>query len=409
MRFRICTHPESGMRCLGPTADLKPCPNLRECPVDGGWSPWSAWRPCPVTCGLAVVSRSRICNSPSARNGGKTCQGQEYEEATCGTPAIVADLRGAAEKPMNKLNEYLRRLSREPPVLIDLAVQVGKAGTVYNEIGTQSDMGPRLIHSGCQVDACPTREAGTITEWPAEGLIDPGQLHSADSRSETALKMPPPVIIKVKGVQTVKGLSSSSRETQTVDKPQIKQEIPKIKRGSPDKEREKAPLEAAGVSLPAKQGADLTFPNCFQSRRGRIPGGRRQCYGCRRLGHIWRYCPWREGTRYQTGIIFPLGSPGTKIFRLIKAQPECPLGGRLPSRGRRSNLYNSSLGNTVRYGRPCTPANTPKPPGGALLAAWRSPEDQQGIMDHVVLCTALLDAMGPREELQGGRRVLHAL
>ncbi|MBN3292173.1 TSP2 protein, partial [Polypterus senegalus] len=86
MRFRICTHPESGMRCLGPTADLKPCPNLRECPVDGGWSPWSAWRPCPVTCGLAVVSRSRICNSPSARNGGKTCQGQEYEEATCGTP-----------------------------------------------------------------------------------------------------------------------------------------------------------------------------------------------------------------------------------------------------------------------------------------------------------------------------------
>ncbi|XP_051786484.1 uncharacterized protein LOC127528897 [Erpetoichthys calabaricus] len=142
MRFRICTHPESGMRCLGPTADLKPCPNLRECPVngqwsewspwstctqlcsgikrrirvcnnpppssngqlcegtpeetaacssehcpiDGSWSLWSAWRPCPVTCGLAVVSRSRICNSPSAQNGGKTCQGQEYEEATCGTP-----------------------------------------------------------------------------------------------------------------------------------------------------------------------------------------------------------------------------------------------------------------------------------------------------------------------------------
>ncbi|KAG2462332.1 NELL1 protein, partial [Polypterus senegalus] len=52
-------------------------------------------------------------------------------------------------------------------------------------------------------------------------------------------------------------------------------------------------------------------------------------------------------------------------------------------------------------GRPFIPANTPKPPGGALLAAWRSPEDQQGIMDIGVLCKALLDAVGPQEGAAG--------
>ncbi|XP_058017432.1 pro-epidermal growth factor-like [Ahaetulla prasina] len=32
MRIRECTHEESGMRCLGPSADLKGCPNLQPCP-----------------------------------------------------------------------------------------------------------------------------------------------------------------------------------------------------------------------------------------------------------------------------------------------------------------------------------------------------------------------------------------
>ncbi|KAG2459774.1 PPR3A phosphatase, partial [Polypterus senegalus] len=69
---------------------------------------------------------------------------------------------------------------------------------------------------------------------------------------------------------------------------------------------------------------------------------------------------------------------GNKIFGLIKAQPERPLGGRLPSRGRPLRIFiiRRWEGNTMEDGRLFIPANTPKPPGGALLAAWRSPEDQ---------------------------------
>ncbi|MEE6483741.1 hypothetical protein FKM82_013645 [Ascaphus truei] len=32
MRIRMCTHPESGMRCKGPSTDLKPCPVTSPCP-----------------------------------------------------------------------------------------------------------------------------------------------------------------------------------------------------------------------------------------------------------------------------------------------------------------------------------------------------------------------------------------
>ncbi|XP_030041716.1 thrombospondin-1 [Microcaecilia unicolor] len=142
MRIRLCTHPESGMRCQGPSVELRPCPVKTSCPVDGAWSEWSpwsicsykcsglkkrirlcnspapvkggllcpgpneevaicksatcpvdgmwsswtAWTPCPLSCGLAVVSRSRQCDSPSPEHGGKICSGTDYEEGSCGFP-----------------------------------------------------------------------------------------------------------------------------------------------------------------------------------------------------------------------------------------------------------------------------------------------------------------------------------
>ncbi|KAK6477550.1 fibrillin-1-like [Huso huso] len=142
MRIRICTNPESGMRCEGPTSDLKPCSSLQACPVDGlwsewsplvnlhcqllwnqeknrvcnnpapssggqsclgspeeiapcnndncpvngMWSPWAPWTLCPLTCGLGVVSRSRHCNNPPPVSGGTPCPGHGYEEGSCGFP-----------------------------------------------------------------------------------------------------------------------------------------------------------------------------------------------------------------------------------------------------------------------------------------------------------------------------------
>uniref|UniRef100_A0A8C2VRJ2 Hemicentin-1 n=1 Tax=Chinchilla lanigera TaxID=34839 RepID=A0A8C2VRJ2_CHILA len=51
--------------------------------VHGGFSPWSAWGPCSVTCGSGIQKRSRLCNNPLPANGGNPCQGSESEMRNC--------------------------------------------------------------------------------------------------------------------------------------------------------------------------------------------------------------------------------------------------------------------------------------------------------------------------------------
>lgn len=53
--------------------------------IDGGYSAWSMWSMCSATCGEGVKLRSRICNSPPPRKGGKNCAslGSNYETMTC--------------------------------------------------------------------------------------------------------------------------------------------------------------------------------------------------------------------------------------------------------------------------------------------------------------------------------------
>ncbi|KAG2459874.1 CAPS2 protein, partial [Polypterus senegalus] len=59
----------------------------------------------------------------------------------------------------------------------------------------------------------------------------------------------------------------------------------------------------------------------------------------------------------------------------------------------------------VVYGRLVIPANTPRPPDGALHAVWRCPEDQQGIMDNGVFIHSPAGYhRGHKRELQGGEK-----
>ncbi|KAG2457064.1 AOF oxidase, partial [Polypterus senegalus] len=65
-----------------------------------------------------------------------------------------------------------------------------------------------------------------------------------------------------------------------------------------------------------------------------------------------------------------------------------------------------SLIQCVRCGRLVIPANTPRPPDGALPAVWRCPEDQQGIMDAVVFTLSPAGYLrGCKRVLQGGPRI----
>ncbi|KAG2457036.1 CHODL protein, partial [Polypterus senegalus] len=209
----------------------------------------------------------------------------------------VEELRETAEAPLKRIWHYLQRFGREAPVMIDAGIQVSPARIVQYK-GTQCEPAPRLISSGCQSTVCPTREWGVMTDGAWEAPIVPVQLNSAGTWSDAALMTPPPKKHKSMGVQTAKGLSLYGRESPAVSKPQSKQEIPKVKRGSPDKMGKRIEsCEAAVKPSLAEERVELTeFPRCFRSREERQPGGRRRCYNCRQPGHMWRDCSRRTGS-----------------------------------------------------------------------------------------------------------------
>lgn len=77
--------------------------------VDGGYSAWSMWSMCSATCGEGVKLRSRICNSPPPRKGGKNCAslGSNYETMTCNEAVCPI-----GTKHVKKVQYHLHWLSR---------------------------------------------------------------------------------------------------------------------------------------------------------------------------------------------------------------------------------------------------------------------------------------------------------
>jgi len=61
---------------LGPSIETEAC-NADPCPVNGGYGPWGQFGVCTVTCGGGVRQRERQCNKPEPKYSGKTCEEQE--------------------------------------------------------------------------------------------------------------------------------------------------------------------------------------------------------------------------------------------------------------------------------------------------------------------------------------------
>ena len=88
-RYRLCEQPapgKYGKDCyrFGPAKDQKPC-FLKICPVDGKFGEWSAFSQCDRPCGGGKKARTRQCNSPPPVFGGKPCEGATKEEESCNT------------------------------------------------------------------------------------------------------------------------------------------------------------------------------------------------------------------------------------------------------------------------------------------------------------------------------------
>ncbi|XP_027878483.1 semaphorin-5B isoform X2 [Xiphophorus couchianus] len=79
-RSRSCDSPAprcGGKTCEGPTIEVSNCSR------NGGWTPWSSWGQCSTTCGTGFELRQRSCNNPSPRHGGRVCVGPTRDERFC--------------------------------------------------------------------------------------------------------------------------------------------------------------------------------------------------------------------------------------------------------------------------------------------------------------------------------------
>jgi hypothetical protein len=86
-RYRHCTAPVAkygGKTCSGDHIEARECDTKLECPIDGGWSDEVKGN-CPVSCGGGHVEFTKTCNNPTPKHCGKQCVGQAVRTEPCNT------------------------------------------------------------------------------------------------------------------------------------------------------------------------------------------------------------------------------------------------------------------------------------------------------------------------------------
>ncbi|XP_064415338.1 properdin-like isoform X1 [Latimeria chalumnae] len=68
--------------------ETRPCIVMDCCAQAGGWSEWSPWGPCSVTCTIGTQVRRRTCTNPAPICGGEQCMGSDSETSVCDTHKI---------------------------------------------------------------------------------------------------------------------------------------------------------------------------------------------------------------------------------------------------------------------------------------------------------------------------------
>ncbi|XP_017276034.1 hemicentin-1 isoform X1 [Kryptolebias marmoratus] len=106
-RYRTCDNPRpvhGGRACAGADAQIQRC-GTADCPVDGNWGLWQPWGHCSSSCGGGEKTRVRLCNSPSASDGGRPCPGDSTQLSRCNTQACPGGPQRARGSIIGNIND----------------------------------------------------------------------------------------------------------------------------------------------------------------------------------------------------------------------------------------------------------------------------------------------------------------
>ncbi|XP_048080805.2 hemicentin-1 isoform X4 [Ursus arctos] len=127
-RSRLCNNPfpaNGGKPCQGSDSEMQNC-QRKLCPVDGSWSEWSPWEECTRSCGRGNQTRTRTCNNPSAQYGGRPCEGNAVEIIMCNirpcpVPGAWSTWQpwSACSESCGKGTQIRTRLCNNPPPSFD--------------------------------------------------------------------------------------------------------------------------------------------------------------------------------------------------------------------------------------------------------------------------------------------------
>lgn len=87
VRQRFCASHDlnncPGADKIGIETQVEDCKEKCYEPVDGHWGRWSSWGACSVSCDSGKHSRTRQCDDPAPKNGGKACAGDDKQLGNC--------------------------------------------------------------------------------------------------------------------------------------------------------------------------------------------------------------------------------------------------------------------------------------------------------------------------------------
>ncbi|CAH1776061.1 unnamed protein product [Owenia fusiformis] len=184
-RRRMCDNPVpmyGGEECVGNKTETiyGICSFVDSCiAVDGGWTEFSAWTRCNVSCGVGVIFRERSCSNPEPRNGGSSCIGSTIERVDCysGKPC-----QGVNVFVANGTNTSLSNEQFQPYFIRTLSLIIGLVIVIISVIAAI------CIYLRCKIRK-PPRRSLVLEKIP--GILDKYDTDEQNKYNNTKLVLNP--------------------------------------------------------------------------------------------------------------------------------------------------------------------------------------------------------------------------